>query len=293
MNKIETEVTKMLGIRYPVIGAPMFLVSTPKLMAEIGNAGGIGCMPSLNLRTGEEFREALRETKRLTDAPFGVNFPILGNWRLEEDLQTCIEEGVRLIVTSLGDPTEVIRTAHANDIFVYCDVINMKHAKKVEAAGCDAIIAVGAGAGGHAGAITQYVLVPWLVDAVKVPVIASGAIADGRGLAASLALGAQAAYVGTRFIATPESPADERYKQMIVEASPEDIVYTNKISGHNANFLKASVEESGGKGGAWKDVWSAGHTVGLIHDIKPAGQIVADMVSEYEKIRAGLPALQD
>ena len=292
MDRIETEVTKMLGIRYPIIGAPMFLVSTPKLMAEISNAGGIGCMPSLNLRTGPEFREAVRETKRLTDKPFGINLIIKGNWRLEEDLQTCIDEGVRLIITSLGDPTDVIKAVHDKGAFVYCDVINMKHAKKVEAAGCDGIIAVSAGAGGHAGAISPYVLVPWLVDAVKVPVIASGAIADGRGLVASLALGAQAAYVGTRFIATPESPADERYKQMIVDAGPEDIVYTNKISGHNANFLKASVEQTGGKGGAWKDIWSAGHTVGLIHDIKPAGKIVADMVSEYAKIQGAMPALQ-
>lgn len=152
-------------------------------------------------------------------------------------------------------------------------------------------MSVAAGTGGHAGAISPYGLVPWLVDAVSKPIIASGAIADGRGLAASLALGAQAAYVGTRFIATPESPADERYKQMIVDSSPEDIVYTNKISGHNANFLKQSVEESGSKGSAWKDVWSAGHNVGLIHDMKPAGQIVTDMVKEYEQIRAGLPPL--
>lgn len=289
MDRIETEVTKMLGIRYPIVAAPMFLVSNPKIMAAVGEAGGIGTTPSLNWRSTEEFHEAIRETKRLTDKPFGVNLIIKGNARLEADLEVCLKEEVRLIITSLGNPTEIVRAAHnKGNTFVWCDVINLKHARKVDAAGCDAIVAVGAGAGGHAGAITQYVLVPWLKKNCKAPIVSSGAIADGKGLAASLALGAEAAYVGTRFIATDEADVDERYKRMICGASPEDIEYTPEVSGTNANFLKESLAEfrEGKAGGAWKNVWSAGHTVGLIEDVKGAGRVVADMVEEYKQIVA-------
>ncbi len=291
MERIETEITKMLGIRYPIVQAPMFLVSTPQMMAEVGEAGAIGAMPSLNCRTAAEFREAVRETKRLTKAPFAINLVIKMSSRIKEDLEICLEEGVRLIITSLGDPTEIVRAAHAKGAFVFCDVIGLKHAKKVEAAGCDAIIAVGAGAGGHAGAITPYVLVPWLRDNCKVPVISSGAIAGGRGLAAALALGAGAAYVGTRFIATKESPAEQAYKEMIVNSGPEDIEYTKEVSGTMANFLKPSLAEfrAGRASGAWKNVWSAGHNVGLIHDIPACREVVARMVKEYSEIREKMP----
>ncbi|MEW6776280.1 MAG: nitronate monooxygenase [Bdellovibrionota bacterium] len=291
---METEITKMLGIRYPILAAPMFLVSTPKIMAEVGEAGGLGCMPSLNCRTSAEFRDAVRETKKLTKAPFGINLVIKMSGRLQEDLEICLQEGVRLIITSLGDPTELVRAAKAKGTFVFSDVINMRHSKKVEAAGVDAVIAVSAGAGGHAGAITPFVLIPWLKANLKIPVVASGAIADGKGLAAALALGAGAGYIGTRFIATHEAPVEKEYKEMILRASPEDIEYTKEVSGTNANFLKESLEQfrAGKASGAWKNVWSAGHNVGLISEIKGCRQVVEEMVSEYGRIVEKLPRLQ-
>lgn len=293
----ETAVTRMLGIRYPVIAAPMFLVSNPDMLVAVGDAGGLGAMPALNARTTDGFREAVREIKRRTNAPFGVNLILLDNPRLRDDLAVCLEERVPLIITSLGNPTEVITACHERGMRVFCDVVNERHAQKAKAAGADALIAVSAGAGGHAGVITPFVLMPWLKREVGLPVIAAGGLADGHTLAAALALGADAGYFGTRFIASAEAPVEAGFKDAIVAAGPEDIVYSADVTGHPCNFLGSSLEKwraAKNEGGAdlkkWRDVWSAGQTVGLIDDVKPCATIVADIMAEYEAARAAMPA---
>jgi nitronate monooxygenase len=281
---IETAITKMLGIRYPIIGAPMFLVSNVDLVVAMAEAGAIAAFPSLNYRPVEEFRNAVRDIKARTSKPFGVNLVMKLTPRFEEDLRVCLDEGVPLLITSLGNPTDIIRDARANGTKVFCDVINLKHGLKVRDAGADAVIAVSSGAGGHAGDISPFVLIPYLKEKLGIPIIAAGGIATGGAVAASLALGAEAAYLGTRFIASREANADQDYKDMIVRAGPEDIEYTPEVSGTNGNFLRESLEKlrRGEISGAWRDVWSAGQDVGLIHDVPTAGEIVARLVAEYE-----------
>ncbi|MEB3328858.1 MAG: nitronate monooxygenase [Candidatus Sericytochromatia bacterium] len=287
----------MLDIRHPIIAAPMFLVSNPGMVVAVGEAGGLGTMPALNARTTEALREAIRAVRARTGAPFGVNLILLGNPRLREDLAVCLEERVPLLITSLGDPTEIVAAAHSAGLRVFCDVVNVRHAQKARAAGADALIAVGHGAGGHAGTVSPLVLVPWLRRETGLPVVAAGGLADGAGLAAALALGAGAGYFGTRFIASSEAPVGTGFKQAICAAGPEDVVYTPEVTGHPANFLKDSLarwREAGHEGGSdlkkWRDVWSAGQSVGLIDAIKPCGAIVADLVAEYEAARSGLPS---
>jgi nitronate monooxygenase len=292
----QTTVTQMLGIRYPIIAAPMFLVSNPDMLVAVGEAGGLGAMPSLNARTTDGFREAVREIKRRTNAPFGVNLILLGNDRLQADLQVCLEEKVPLIITSLGNPTELIQLAHGHGTRVFCDVIGLKHAQKAQAAGADAVIAVSAGAGGHAGGISPFVLVPYLKQNLSIPVIAAGGISTGAGVAAALSVGAGAAYLGTRFIASTEAPVSDEHKQALLDACPEDVEYTPEVTGHHANFLKSSLEkfratkeQPTSEVKKWRDIWSVGHGVGLIDAVKPCGEIVADLMREYEATRTGLP----
>ena len=158
-GSIDTAITRMLGIRYPIIAAPMFIVSNVDMVVAVAEAGAIATFPSLNYRPVEEFRNAIREIKRRTNKPFGVNLVMKLTPRFEEDLKICFDEGVPLLITSLGNPTDIIKQARANGTKVFCDVINLKHALKVRDAGCDAVIAVSAGAGGHAGAITPFVFI--------------------------------------------------------------------------------------------------------------------------------------
>jgi nitronate monooxygenase len=289
-EKIETPLSRSLGARYPILVAPMFLVSNVDMVVAAGEAGAVGCFPSLNFRTTDELRAALSEIRRRTDAPFGVNIIIKGP-RVVEDLQACLAARVPLLITSLGDPTMVVHAAREVGAKVFCDVINLRHARKAEAAGADAVIAVSAGAGGHAGKISPLVLVPWLRSELKIPVVAAGGIATGAGVAAVLALGAEMAYIGTRFIASTESPADEEHKQMILRATPEDVEYTAEVTGTPGSFLTESLRgfrERGG-GAAWKSVYSAGQNSGLIHDVRPVGDIVRELVSGYLAARGGLP----
>lgn len=283
--------TESFGIRYPIVVAPMFLISNPDMLVAAGEAGCIGVMPSLNARSAELFEQALQSITARSKAPFGINLILLSNPRLDEDLDLCIRYRVPFIVTSLGNPAAVIEKVHAYGGRVYCDVVNLHHARKVKAAGADGLIAVSYGAGGHAGKIAAHVLVPWLKEETGLPVLAAGGISTGAQLHAALALGADAAYMGTRFIATRESPADPAYQQMILASSPEDIVLTPKVTGHDCNFLKASVEhftdESPGLK-RWKDVWSAGQGVGLIKDIPSISELVGRLVREYAASVSGL-----
>lgn len=321
---IETDFTKMMGCRLPIIAAPMFLVSNVEMVVKVSEAGGVGSFPALNYRPIEQYREALIEIRKRTKLPIGVNVIVnKSNLRQGEDLKYALDAGVDLFITSLGNPATVIREAHKNGAKVVCDVTNLAHALKVQDQGADGVVAVASGAGGHAGPISPFVLIPWLKEKLKIPIIAAGGIATGAQLASALALGASAAHVGTRFIASREAGVDDNYKQAVVNASPEDIVMTTRVSGTPAavintpyvrkqgldlplplKLLKAnkrtkraadmlihylgmrSLEEAASKP-TWKTVWSAGQSVGLVHEILSCQEIVEKMAREYfETVRA-------
>jgi nitronate monooxygenase len=291
--KLDTALSKSLGLKYPFVSAPMFLISNKEMIVAAAEAGILGCMPSLNARTAEKLREDLTWIRQRTDRAFGINLTIglTAPERVEADMDLCIEFGVPVLLTSYGNPTALVKRAHEpragrDKMFVFHDVIGLSHGKKAVAAGVDGIIAVSAGAGGHAGRISPYVLIPWLKKELEVPILAAGCISDGRQVVASLALGADLCYLGTRFIASAECGASTEYKDSVVRASPEDIVYTDAVSGIHANFLKHTIPEGqsadrtpdGAK--RWKDIWSAGQGVGLIHEVKPMGAIVEDLARE-------------
>jgi nitronate monooxygenase len=207
---------------------------------------------------------------------------------------------LNFLITSLGSPRSIIKEAKSVGSKVYCDVTTLKHANIVAKSGADALIAVAQGAGGHAGAISPFALIPYLKQEIpELPVVASGAISNGRQMAAALALGADAVYLGTRLIATPEANAYDEYKQMLIDSAPEEIIYSPKISGIPANWLKRSIDkldpdfkpDTGLNVDAksWKEVWSAGHGVAQISDIRPAGEIITSMAEEYQQVKKSLP----
>ena len=230
--------TRLLGIRYPIIGAPMFLVSNVDMVVAVSEAGGIGTFPALNYRPIEKYRDAIIEMKKRTKKPIGVNVIVnKSNTRQNEDIKHALDNGVDLFITSLGSPANVIREAHKNGAKVFCDVTNLEHAKKVADLGADGLVAVGTGAGGHAGPISPLVLVPWLAREMKIPVVLAGGVAVGSQMAAALALGAAGVHVGTRFIASTEAGVDQTYKDAVVTSTPEDIVMTTRVSGTPAAVI--------------------------------------------------------
>ncbi|ALO27066.1 nitronate monooxygenase [Leptospira borgpetersenii serovar Ballum] len=301
--KLNTKITEMLGIDLPIIGAPMFLVSYPDLVVAVSEAGGIGCFPSLNYRSPEQLKEGLQEIRSKTKKPIGVNLILHKshnpNW--SKQLEVILDAKVELLITSLGSPRTVVNEAKSIGSKVFCDVTTLKHANIVAKAGADALIAVAQGAGGHAGNISPFSLYPYLKKETGLPLIAAGAISNGAQMLAAFALGADAVYVGTRLIATPEAMASEEYKKMLIESGPEEIVYTERISGIPANWLKKSVEKAGDlshSGGSqnldqeykrWKDIWSAGHGVAQIEDLIPAKELILGMAKEYQDILNRLP----
>ncbi len=306
MPRITTPLSEKLGLTYPIVCAPMFLVSNKEMIVAAAEAGILGTMPSLNLRTREELREALAWIRRKTDKPFGINLTIklTDPERLTHDLEACLEFEVPVLITSYGNPTEIAKRAHDAGATVFHDVIHLKHALKAQESGADAIIGVAAGAGGHAGSTSPFVLYPYLREHLKVPVIAAGCIATGRQMAASLALGAELVYMGTRFIASTECGADPEYKRRTTNGSPDEIVYTDAVSGVHANFLRdtvpglapadkaakqAEVQQGGAK--KWKDIWSAGQGIALAKEVLPIGQIVEDIVREYVDTVGAMPKL--
>jgi len=283
---LETPLSKKLGLRYPIVCAPMFIISNKEMLLACAEAGILGSMPSLNARTIEDLRADLEWIRAKTDKPFAINMTIglTDPDRLQEDVALCEEFEVPVWITSYGNPTEFVRRAKAKGSTVFHDVVNLKHALKAEAAGVDAIIGVSAGAGGHAGKISPYALYPYLAEHLKVPVIAAGCISTGRQIVASLALGAELVYMGTRFIASDECGAPDAYKDKVVACGPEDIVYTDRVSGVNANFIADTLpleETSGSEAKRWKDIWSAGHGVAEVKAVQPIEQIVDDLVREY------------
>lgn len=294
-----TPLADKLGIDFPIIAAPMFLISNKEMIVAAAEAGIIGAMPSLNARTAEKFEADLAFIKERTEKPFGINVTIglTEPERLRQDVELCIKYEVPVMITSYGNPTDIAEAVHRYGATVLHDVINLRHAKKAEAAGVDAIIGVAAGAGGHAGRISPYALFPYLKENISVPIIAAGCISTGKQIAASFALGAEACYLGTRFIASAECGASEGYKQSVVDAGPEDIVYTDQVSGIHANFIKSTLPDgqtpAGGPDGAkrWKDIWSAGHGVAEIDNVQPIATIVDELKAEYREAVAGLPTL--
>ncbi|EAR03009.1 NAD(P)H-dependent flavin oxidoreductase [Maribacter sp. HTCC2170] len=296
----------------PAIAAPMFLISGPKLVIECCKNGIVGTFPALNQRSSEGFEEWLIEIKTaLADfeketgkkaAPFGVNLIVhQTNPRLQADIKLCVKHKVPLIITSLGAVTEVVDAIHSYGGLVFHDVIKKRHAKKAAGAGVDGLILVSAGAGGHAGTINPMTLVAEIKKFFDKTIILSGCISNGRDIASALQMGADMAYMGTRFINVEESKANDDYKKMIIESGASDVVYTASISGVHANFLGASLKAAGiteedlkkdtkidfGKemdteARAWKTIWSAGQGVATIENVVPVSELVDNLKTEFK-----------
>ena len=282
---ISTEFTVMMEIRYPIIGAPMFLVSYEELVLAVCNAGGLGMLPLPNYRTTEQLRQAMKIIRSQTDAPVGVNIHLSGKFPWQEQLFICLDHGVKFFITSLGDPRLILDAVHARGGSVFADVVSLAQGLKAREGGVDGLVAVGAGAGGHSGRVSTLILVPYLRQMVGLPVVAAGGISTGAQMAAVIACGACAVMVGTRLIATPESRASEAYKQALIDTDPDDIVCTDRVTGNPANWIAVSIADMEERpplmSKKWRDFWSAGQSVAQVQDVKPAAQIVAEMVDEY------------
>jgi len=305
--------------RIPVIGAPLFTVSYPELVMAQCKAGIVGSFPALNARPEEKLDEwissmnkELNKYKKTNPdaivAPFAVNqICHHSNTRLDHDMEMCIKHEVPIIITSLRAPKSVIEGVHSYGGAVLHDVINIRHAKKAIDEGADGLILVCAGAGGHAGTLSPFALVREVREFFDGPIALSGSISHGASVLAAQALGANFAYVGTRFIATQEANASDGYKDMIVDSTAQDIMYSSTFTGVNGNYLKPSVIKAGldpenlpyadkndmnfgssGAGGdnqkkAWKDIWGAGQGIGNLHDVPTVQEAADTMVEEYQE----------
>ena len=298
-------------LNLPVVAAPMFLISNPNMVIECCKNGIVGTFPALNQRTSEgfeawliEIKEALAAFEKETGqkaAPFGVNLIVHPtNPRLEADVKLCMKHQVPLVITSLGAVSMVVDAIHSYGGLVFHDIIKKRHAEKAAEAGVDGLILVSAGAGGHGGSLNPMSLVAEVKEIFKKTILLSGCISTGKDVATALQMGADLAYMGTRFINTDESVAPEEYKKMIVDAGANDVVYTAAISGVHANFLAASLEAAGitaedlkkdvkidfGKeldteAKAWKTIWSAGQGVTTIKDSISVKALVERLRSEF------------
>ncbi len=298
-------------LRLPVVAAPMFLVSGPQLVIESCKAGIVGTFPALNQRTTEGFSQWLTEIRAAVgDAPYGVNLIVhKSNPRLQADLAVCVQHKVPLIITSLGAVPELVQAIHSYGGVVFHDVTNLRHAQKAAEAGVDGLIAVCGGAGGHAGRINPFALVGQIRQFFSKTLLLAGAISRGDDILAAQAMGADLAYMGTRFINTQESSAQPEYKQMIMDTQAEDIIYTPAVSGVPASFMKASLEKAGitnfndrgevdfghkltldDEAKVWKTIWSAGHGVSNIKDVPTTAELVARLESEYRAAKARISA---
>ncbi|MBK7417485.1 MAG: nitronate monooxygenase [Dechloromonas sp.] len=301
------------GLTLPVICAPMFIVSNPDLVIAQCKSGVIGSFPALNARPKEALDEWLTRIKAElaadpNAAAFAVNQIIHpSNERLQHDMELCVKHEVPLIITSLSAPTQIVPPVHAYGGKVFHDVISVRHAEKALEAGVDGLILVCAGAGGHAGTLSPFALVGEIRKFYDGPIALSGAIANGSAILSAEAMGADFAYIGTRFIATKEANAQEAYKQCIVESAAVDVVYTPYFTGVHGNYLKKSIVASGldpanlperdktsmnfgaaAGAKAWKDIWGAGQGVGNINDVLPTAELVARMKQEYRAAKAAI-----
>lgn len=311
------------NLTLPVIASPMFIVSYPELVLAQCKAGIVGSFPALNARPSELLDEWLTQMQQelaafraanpdATVGPIAVNQIVhASNARLEQDVRVCVEHKVPIFITSLRAPVkEMIDAVHSYGGIVLHDVINLRHAEKAIEAGVDGLILVAAGAGGHAGTLSPFALVGEVRRIFDGPIALSGSIATGDAVLAAQAMGADFAYVGTRFIASQEAHASEAYKRSITDAAAADIVYTNLFTGVHGNYIRESILNSGldpenlpqadkskmdfssgsSKAKAWKDIWGAGQGVGQIDAIASAGEIVARMKAEYDAAKARLCA---
>jgi len=309
-------------LRLPIVAAPMFIISNPALVLAQCTSGIVGSFPALNARPAEQLDEWLtliRETLTAYDrahpdrpsAPFAVNQIVhRSNDRLEHDLELCVKHRVPIVITSLGARTDVNDAVHSYGGIVLHDVINDSFARKAIEKGADGLIAVAAGAGGHAGGHSPFALVQEIRTWFDGPLLLSGAIATGRGVLAAQATGADLAYIGSAFIATEEARADAAYKQAIVDSGAQDIVYTNLFTGVLGNYLKSSIRNAGldpdnlpssdpskmnfGSGEnpkAWKTIWGCGQGIGAIDEIRPAAAYIDQLAAEYRQAWGEMRAL--
>ena len=310
-------------LRLPLIGAPMFIVSQPALVIAQCTSGIIGSFPALNARPQSLLEDWIRQIKDalaqyreehpgVPVAPFAVNQIVhASNTRLYADMETCVKHEVPIIITSLRPPDEVVQAVHGYGGLVFHDVISLRHAQKAMQQGVDGIIAVCAGAGGHAGLLSPFALLKEIRREFDGVLILSGCMSNGADILAAQAMGADLAYMGTRFIATDEAHAMNEYKQMIVDSKAADIVYSSYFSGVAGNYLKGSVTRAGfdadhlpegdlssmdfGKGDAnevkaWRDIWSAGQGSGSVDAVLPVAELIRRMQEEYQQARTRLAA---
>jgi nitronate monooxygenase len=299
----------------PAIASPMFIISQPDLVMAQCRAGVIGAFPSLNARPSGVFEQWLqRLTTELTDrdAPFAVNLIVhRSNPRLQEDLELCCKYRVPIIITSLGAQAEVNAAIHSYGGIVLHDVINDRFARKAVEKGADGLIAVAAGAGGHAGTLSPFALVQEIRSWFDGPLALSGSIANGAAILSAQAMGADLAYIGSAFIATQEANADPAYKQMLVDSSASDIVYSNLFTGVHGNYLRGSIVRAGldpdnlalsdpskmdfasmtDSKKAWRDIWGCGQGIGAVDAVVPAADLIARLKREYQAARERICAL--
>jgi nitronate monooxygenase len=311
MSSIESLKSKLT---IPVIGAPLFIISNPDLVITQCKSGVVGSFPALNarpqnvleewiIRIKEELESYQASNPEAKVAPFAVNqICHNSNDRLFGDMELCVKHQVPIIITSLRPPEEIVTEAHSYGGLVFHDVISVKHAKKAAEQGVDGLILVCAGAGGHAGTLSPFALVREVREWFDGAIILSGSISDGSSVAAAKMLGADFAYIGTRFIATQEANAEPEYKQCLIDSAAEDIIYSSLFTGVHGNYLKPSVVNAGldpnnlpdadktamnfGSGGntdakAWKDIWGSGQGIGSIQDAPPASELISRLIEEY------------
>lgn len=306
------------NLRIPVVGSPLFIISHPPLVLAQCKAGIVGSFPALNARPEAQLHDWLAEiTETLAAhdaahpdrpaAPFAVNQIVhKSNGRLQHDLAACVKYKVPVVITSLGAVPEVNEAVHSYGGIVLHDIIHDRHAHKAIEKGADGLIAVAAGAGGHAGTLSPFALIQEIRAWFDGPLLLSGAIANGGAVLAAQAMGADMAYIGSPFIATTEARAVDAYKQMIVDSNAADIVYSNLFTGVHGNYLKGSVRNAGmdpdhlpesdpskmdfGSAKAWKEIWGCGQGIGAVKEVMPAAELVDRLAREYDAAKARLLA---
>lgn len=316
MKKNNLSLTDILDIKYPIIMAPMFLVSNIEMLVAASKSGITGAIPALNFRTIEEFEVALKTLKEKCEGPFGINLIVnKSNFLYKEQLAACCKHKVDYIITSLGSPEETINQAHKAEVKVFCDVTDLAYAKKVEALGADALIAVNKEAGGHAGNFSYKELIPLLIQNCNIPVISAGGVGNHEQMKEILNLGAAGLSIGSLFIASTESGVSQDYKEACVNYGAKDIVFTTKLSGSRCTIIKTPYVEKIGTdqnflekilnknkqlkkwfkaftfykgmknlqnaafGATYKTVWCAGPTIEYVKEIKPINEIVKSLVN--------------
>lgn len=317
---IKTALTELLDIHYPIILAPMFLVSNTKMVIEATKAGITGAIPALNYRTDKEFRNALSELKEKAEGPVGINIIAnKSNIRLQEQLQTCLDYQVDYIITSLGKPDQIIQKCHEKGMLVFCDVVDEKYGEKVSRSKPDAFIAVNKDAGGHAGQLSSAELITRLKSVSDLPIISAGGVGNGIQFAEKLKEGACGISIGSPFIATEESAVSQEYKEACIQYTAKDIVMTTKLSGSPCTVINTPyIQKTGTKQNVieaflnknrrlkklakmitfykgmkiiekaafsttYKTVWCAGPSIESVNEILPVQSVVQNLVTEYEK----------